>query len=125
VISHISLGVRNLACSGAFYEHILAALGYVKVFEKGYAIGFGEPGGKDQLTLFSQEEAISIPGPGFHLAFSAARRKAVDAFYFAALEAGGVCDGAPGLRLRYRPRYYAAFVRDPDGYKLEAHHEYA
>jgi catechol 2,3-dioxygenase-like lactoylglutathione lyase family enzyme len=60
------------------------------------------------------------PTPRFHLAFQAANRSAVDAFYAAAIAQGGTDDGAPGIRAHYHPNYYAAYVCDPDGYKLEA-----
>jgi catechol 2,3-dioxygenase-like lactoylglutathione lyase family enzyme len=63
------------------------------------------------------------PGPGFHLAFNAASPDAVDRFHAPALAAGGTCNGPPGLRPRYSPAYYAAFVIDPDGYRLEAVHQ--
>jgi catechol 2,3-dioxygenase-like lactoylglutathione lyase family enzyme len=60
------------------------------------------------------------PGPGFHIAFAAPDRAAVDAFHQAALAAGGIDNGGPGLRLHYGPTYYAAFVIDPDGHRIEA-----
>ena len=63
---------------------------------------------------------MTPPGPGFHLAFDAPSRSAVDAFHAAGVENGGVDLGAPGLRPHYGENYYAAFVADPDGYKLEA-----
>jgi catechol 2,3-dioxygenase-like lactoylglutathione lyase family enzyme len=123
VISHISLGVRDLARSKAFYHRVLMPLGYVQVLTKDRAIGFGEPGGEDSLTLFAQPAPITIPSPGFHLAFLAPSHEAVDAFHAAAITAGGTSEGLPGPRLSYGPTYYATFVRDPDGYKLEAHYQ--
>jgi catechol 2,3-dioxygenase-like lactoylglutathione lyase family enzyme len=119
VLSHLSFGVNDLGRAAIFYEKILAPLGYVRVFANDRAIGFGEPGGQDRLALFVKSQATA-PGPGFHLAFIAPNREAVNAFYAAAIGAGGRDDGAPGLRLQYGPNYYAAFVIDPDGYKLEA-----
>ena len=66
------------------------------------------------------ENRDAAPSPGTHLCFRAASRAAVDAFHRAALDHGGTCDGPPGLRPHYAEDYYAAFVRDPDGHKLEA-----
>jgi catechol 2,3-dioxygenase-like lactoylglutathione lyase family enzyme len=123
MLSHLSFGVNDLTRAAAFYERVLAPLGYVRVLTKDHAIGFGEPGGEDRLTLFAKPHIATAPGPGFHLAFSAPTRDAVDAFHVAALAAGGNDEGAPGLRSNYGPTYYAAFVTDLDGYKLEAHHQ--
>lgn len=78
--------------------------------------------GDDKLALFAKPNKATAPGPGFHLAFVAPSREAVDAFHAAAMSAGGKDSGAPWLRPQYGPTYYAAFVIDPDGYKLEALH---
>jgi catechol 2,3-dioxygenase-like lactoylglutathione lyase family enzyme len=94
-----------------------------QVWSKSHAVGFGEKGGSDKLALFAKTGMVRAPGPGFHLAFTAPGREAVDAFYREALQAGGLDCGAPGLRPQYSPTYYAAFVLDPDGYKLEAVHQ--
>jgi predicted lactoylglutathione lyase len=75
------------------------------------------------LALFSKAGQVSAPGPGFHLAFAAPSRDAVDAFHAAALRAGGTDCGMAGLRPQYGATYYAAFVVDLDGHKLEAVHE--
>jgi catechol 2,3-dioxygenase-like lactoylglutathione lyase family enzyme len=123
LLSHLSFGVNDLVRAGDFYERALAPLGYVRVFTKDHAVGFGEPGGQDRLALFAKLQLVAAPGPGFHLAFSAPSREAVDAFHAEALAAGGKDEGAPGLRAHYGPTYYAAFVIDLDGYKLEAHHQ--
>ena len=121
MLSHLSFGVDDLDRSAAFYERAIAPLGYVRTFTKDNAVGFGEPGGEDQLALFAMPCTAAAPGPGFHLAFSAPNRAAVDAFHAAAL--AGKDEGPPGLRAHYGPTYYAAFVTDLDGYKLEAHHQ--
>ena|ERR1700680_4172688 len=121
MLSHLSFGVNDLGRATVFYEKTLAPLGYVRVFTKDHAVGFGEPGGLDRLALFAKPQQAIAPGPGFHLAFSAPNREAVDAFHAAAMKAGGIDVGAPGLRPQYGPNYYAAFVTDPDGYRLEAH----
>ena len=119
MLHHISLGVRNLALSGAFYDAALGALGFRRVFEDQTAIGYGLVDGNDLLCLKLRSDA-SPPGPGFHLAFSAPSRPAVHAFHEAALRAGGTDNGAPGPRPEYGQNYYAAFLLDPDGYRIEA-----
>jgi len=124
VISHLSLGVRDLGRSGDFYDAILAPLGVVRVWESETGLGYGPPGGNDKLALFEVKEDVRLAaGPRFHLAFSAPSPEAVDAFYDAAITNGGHCEGRPGIRERYGPDYYAAFIRDLDGHKLEAKSE--
>ncbi len=123
MLGHISFGVDDLARSAEFYERVLAPLGYVRVWSKPDAAGFGEKGGGDKLALFAKTGMVRVPGPGFHLAFTAPSRDAVDAFHREALRADGRDIGAPGPRPQYSPTYYAAFVLDPDGYKLEAVHQ--
>ncbi|HEX8663267.1 MAG TPA: VOC family protein [Beijerinckiaceae bacterium] len=123
MLSHLSFGVRDLERAAAFYDRILAPLGYGRVWASDDGIGFGPPGVPDGLALFARPAEAAPPGPGFHLAFTAPSRAAVDAFHAAALEAGGRDAGAPGLRPHYGPTYYAAFVVDPEGHKLEAVHQ--
>jgi catechol 2,3-dioxygenase-like lactoylglutathione lyase family enzyme len=115
--------VDDLGRATIFYEMALAPLGYIRVYTKEHAVGFGEPGGEDTLTLFARPQHLTAPGTGFHLAFVAPARKAVDAFYSAVLAVGGIDRGAPGLRPPYSPNYCAAFVTDPDGYNVEAMHQ--
>ena len=123
MLGHISFGVSDLAASAAFYDATMRALGYERVFTGDRAVGYGAPGSDvDRLLLILQPDGAAPPGPGFHLAFAAPSRDAVDAFHAAALRTGGRDLGAPGLRPHYGPEYYAAFVLDPDGYKLEAKH---
>ena len=119
MLHHISFGVRDLKLSGAFYDAALAALGFRRVFEDETAIGYGWVDGQDKFCLKLRPGAAS-PGSGFHLAFAASSRAAVDAFHQAALRVGGQDNGAPGLRPDYGPLYYAAFLVDPDGYPIEA-----
>ncbi len=123
VLGHLSFGVVDLARAGRFYDAVLAPLGYERVWADENGIGFGEPGAGDKLALFAHPTDARPPGPGFHLAFNAPSREAVDAFHVAALAAGGKDAGAPGLRPHYSQTYYAAFVIDPDGHKLEAVHQ--
>lgn len=119
MIHHISLGVRDLALSGAFYDAALGALGFRRVFEDDTAIGYGLVDDKDLLCLKLRPGATP-PGPGFHLSFSAPSRAAVHAFHESALRIGGQDNGEPGLRPHYGQDYYAAFLVDPDGHRIEA-----
>jgi catechol 2,3-dioxygenase-like lactoylglutathione lyase family enzyme len=119
MLHHLSFGVLDLAQSVAFYDAVLAPLGFVRVWEDDEAAGYGEQGGGDKLALKLVPQ-VNIPGEGFHLAFSASARHQVDRFHAAALQHGGRCNGAPGLRPDYGDSYYAAFVIDPDGYRIEA-----
>jgi catechol 2,3-dioxygenase-like lactoylglutathione lyase family enzyme len=123
MLSHLSFGVANLARAGAFYDAVLRPLGYVRAWEGEHGIGDGPPGGNDKLALFAQDGPVTPPGAGFHLALAAPSCAAVDAFHAEALRLGGRDDGRPGLRPDYSPTYYAAFVFDLDGYKLEAVHQ--
>ncbi len=122
VLSHLSLGVSDLDRSQAFYDAALAPLGVVMVWRHPDAIGYGAPGGPDRLALFLTVDP-QVPlaaGPGFHLAFAAPSQQAVTDFFSGAMAHGGVDEGPPGLRPHYGATYFAAFVRDPDGHKLEA-----
>jgi catechol 2,3-dioxygenase-like lactoylglutathione lyase family enzyme len=120
MLGHLSFGVADLPRAIAFYDAVLAPLGYVRVWTIEQQAGYGPPGGGDKLALKLQSGPVVPPGPGFHLAFVAPSRAAVDRFHGEALRAGGRDEGAPGPRPHYGATYYAAFVRDPDGHKLEA-----
>jgi catechol 2,3-dioxygenase-like lactoylglutathione lyase family enzyme len=123
MLGHISFGVEDLDRAIRFYDAALVPLDAVRVWTTDTAAGYGAAGGADRLALFHRPGATRAPGAGFHLAFHATSRAAVDAFHAAALAAGGSDAGSPGLRPRYSPTYYAAFVIDPDGHKLEAVHQ--
>ena len=121
MLGHLSFGVADLERSGRFYDAVMRALGQARVYEGPRSIGYGAPGTtQDKLLLMLRPEAAAPPGPGFHLAFDAPSREAVDRFHAAALAHGGTDNGAPGPRPNYSPTYYAAFVIDPDGHHLEA-----
>lgn len=126
MLHHASLGISDIERSAAFYDAALGALGYVRVWDDirpgqtGQAVGYGPPGGGDKLAIKHRPESQRPAGPGFHLAFAALSREAVDAFHAAAIAHGGRDNGAPGLRPHYGEHYYAAFVIDPDGHALEA-----
>ena len=122
MLGHLSFGVADLAQATAFYDAALNALGFRRVWTSDKGVGYGLEAGRDKLNLFPRADAAA-PGPGFHLALDAASPDQVDRFHAAALAAGGACNGPPGLRPRYGPTYYAAFVIDPDGHRLEAVHQ--
>jgi catechol 2,3-dioxygenase-like lactoylglutathione lyase family enzyme len=119
MLDHLSLGVVDLKRSIAFYDAALEPLGYRRLWTKEDAAGYGKEGPDEPLAL-KERPGAAPPGAGFHLALIAPSRPAVDAFWQKATGAGGKDEGAPGLRPRYGPSYYAAFVIDPDGYRLEA-----
>lgn len=116
MLDHISLGVSDLAHAAAFYDAILQPLGYRRLWTRAHAAGFGEAGRAERFALFEVGDDASAPGRGWHLAFAAPSRQAVLDFHAAALARGALDEGAPGAR----PRSFAAFVRDPDGHKIEA-----
>jgi len=119
MISHVSVGVEDVARAVSFYDAVLAPLGYRQILfqESGAAWGTEFP----TFWVASPDDGNRPnPGNGVHICFNAANKGAVDAFYASALENGGIDDGEPGLRPKYTHNYYAAFVRDPDGNKIEA-----
>lgn len=125
VIDHVSVGVTNMARSKAFYDAALAPLGIIPVMPVEFSgqlvgLGYGTAGKPSFWIQMPINGKPASMGNGVHIGFHAPNRAAVDAFYLAALEQGGVEDGAPGLRSEYHPDYYGAFVRDPDGNKIEA-----
>jgi len=119
MIDHVSLSVRDLAASAAFYERLLAPLGYRKLVERPAAVGFGKK--YPELWLNARPGMAPAPSnPGAHVALRAASEDAVRAFHAAALAGGGASDGEPGPRQAAMTTYYGAFILDPDGNKLEA-----
>jgi catechol 2,3-dioxygenase-like lactoylglutathione lyase family enzyme len=122
MLDHIGIDVSDLERSKAFYQAALEPLGYDIRKETDKGIGFGVVGGY-RRSLDPAGEFWIAPGPptpAVHYAFSAPSRAHVDAFYKAALAAGGKDNGAPGPRPHYHENYYGAFVLDPDGYNIEA-----
>ncbi|VXC87646.1 VOC family protein [Sphingomonas sp. AX6] len=119
MIHHVSLGTSNMSRARAFYDAVMGELGMRRTFDAEEAVGYGAG-----ITVFSlnlpTDGAPATPGNGVHIAFEVEKRVAVDAFYRTAIEHGGISDGEPGLRPEYDANYYAAFVRDPDGNKIEA-----
>lgn len=124
-IDHVSVGVKDIKRAKAFYDAALAPLGMTPVMpvEIGgnlVGVGYGVPGKPSFWIQFPINGQAASMGNGVHIAFRADSRQAVDAFFLAAMEHGGIEDGRPGLRTEYHPDYYGAFVRDPDGNKIEA-----
>ncbi len=115
MIDHVTVSIRNLKKSRAFYVKALKPLGFGVMMEFKNFSAFGE----NQKPTFWLKQAKPVTVPQ-HIAFAAKTRKAVDAFYKAALKAGGKDAGAPGVRAHYHPGYYGAFVLDPDGHPIEA-----
>jgi catechol 2,3-dioxygenase-like lactoylglutathione lyase family enzyme len=120
MIDHISIAVRDLAKAEPFYVALLAPLGMTKLREwPNAAIGFGK---KYPEFWINRRAAMSrvAEDSGVHICLRAPDAAAVDAFHAAAFKGGGTSDGAPGLREKYHGNYYAAFIRDPDGNRIEA-----
>jgi catechol 2,3-dioxygenase-like lactoylglutathione lyase family enzyme len=120
MLHHISFAVSDLQRSANFYGAALPLLGYVQVWADETAVGYGYSGGDDKFAIKVNKGGVVAPAAGFHLAFAAPSREAVAAFHAAAIKHGGRDNGAPGLRSQYGENYFAAFVIDPDGYRIEA-----
>jgi catechol 2,3-dioxygenase-like lactoylglutathione lyase family enzyme len=121
MFNHISLGVKDVARSKAFYDAALKPLGLACLSESAGSLGYGRDGAIGLWVNLAERPVPADPATGLHVCFDAPTRKAVDAFHRAALAAGGRDNGKPGVREDYAPNYYAAFVVDPDGYRLEAY----
>jgi catechol 2,3-dioxygenase-like lactoylglutathione lyase family enzyme len=120
MLDHVSIGVKDIARAKAFYDVALKPLGLSAKYAEGGSLGYGD----DHIFFWvnvAEAPVLADPKSGLHFCFAARSRKSVDAFYAAALKAGGRDNGPPGLRLDYGADYYAAFVVDPDGYRIEAY----
>lgn len=119
MIHHLSLGTSDLKRAKAFYDPVMKVLGLRLLSRDDKSLDYGTG-----MVQFSIETPVdgkpASPGNGVHVAFTAEGPDMVDEFYRVALEHGGSDDGPPGLRPEYNPHYYGAFVRDPDGNKIEA-----
>ena len=120
MLHHLSFGVKDLARSAAFYDAALSTLGYGRVWSDETAIGYGSPGGGDLFAIRLTPAAELMHSPKSHVAFAAPSRAAVTRFHAAALLHGGQDNGIPELCPEYGENYFAAFVIDPDGYRIEA-----
>jgi catechol 2,3-dioxygenase-like lactoylglutathione lyase family enzyme len=112
MIDHVAVAVRDLAAAADFYEAVLGALGFVKLDGRATTLGFGK---RYSEFWINHRPAVTLMAPD-----SGASAAAVEAFHAAALAAGGTCDGPPGLRPQHGEGYYAAFIRDLDGNRIEA-----
>src|SRR4051812_31509837 len=118
MLHHISFAVTDLARSGAFYDAVLIPLGYVRVWTRQTAIGYGLPGGGDNFAIKLQTVGVSIPGEGFHAAFAAPSHESIAAFYRAALANGGKDNGGAGFHAGYGRPYFFVVVFFPGGYRI-------
>jgi catechol 2,3-dioxygenase-like lactoylglutathione lyase family enzyme len=120
MLDHVSIGVGEIARSKRFYDAALGALGYRCLSEDEASLGYG----RDAVAFWLGAVATPVPpdpGSNLHFCFVAPTRQSVDAFHAAAIAQGGADNGRPGPREAYGPDYYAAFVVDPDGYRIEAY----
>lgn len=117
MIDHVSIGVRDLARAGSFYDAVLDTLGLTRLVTRERTYGYGKAYGEFWLNL---RPGMTGDDNGMHVCLRAPNVEAVDAFYAAALASGAAPDGAPGLRPQYHEAYYAAYIRDADGNRIEA-----
>ena len=122
MLDHVSITVSELGRARAFYDAVMAALGQPRVWADADGAGYGLRADADapDRSYLSIRPVESLQPDRRHWCFKAGTPAMVDAFHAAALAQGGSCDGPPGRRPEYHPHYYAAFVRDPDGNRLEA-----
>lgn len=122
MFDHLSIPVADLDRAVALYDAALAPLGIVRLWKAGRAAGYGPPGfeGEAPFALVVPREGATPPSSAFHLAFRAQDRDAVRAFHAAAVAQGARDDGPPGIRETYDPGYFAAFIVDLDGNRIEA-----
>jgi len=121
MLDHVSVGVTDLERSRRFYDAALRPLGLVRIVDfEGRGSDYGDAAGSLGVEFTITVERGVAPSQGSHICFHAPDRAAVQVFHAAALAAGGRDDGAPGLRPKYHPDYYGAFVLDPDGHRVEA-----
>jgi catechol 2,3-dioxygenase-like lactoylglutathione lyase family enzyme len=120
MFDHVSIGVSDIARTRRFYDAALKPLGYRCLSEGEGSLGYGDK--SVEFWISTTDRPVSADkDSGLHFCFAAPGRKEVDAFHAAALGAGGRDNGGPGVRVDYSPGYYAAFVVDPDGYRIEAY----
>ncbi len=120
MLDHVSIPVSDLGRAAAFYDAVLATLGYRRRLERPGAIGYGpDPVAAPGFWILETQGKRAVPGPGLHLSFRAASAERVRAFYDEAIARGARDAGEPGPRPQYLGDYYA-FVFDPDGHKIEA-----
>ena len=120
MLDHVSIGVSDIKRAGEFYDAVLKPLGFTRLSDGETSLGYG---GKAPVLWLLASGGTVKPDvkSGLHFCFSANDRPGVDGFYAAAMKAGAKDNGKPGIRKDYSPNYYAAFVIDPDGYRIEAY----
>lgn len=119
MIDHVSIAVQDLERARHFYRAVLGALGLAELETRGATAGYGKQYPEFWLNKRSDMTAAGA-GSGAHVCFRVPNPQAVDAFHAAAVQGGGASDGKPGLRPQHGEGYYAAFIRDPDGNRIEA-----
>ncbi len=119
ILSHVSLGTNDFERAIAFYDRVLPTLGIQRMMEHPGAVAYGKKYPEFWIETPFDEQTATV-GNGTHIGFIAASKEAVQAFYEAAIAAGGTDDGPPGGRPHYGEPYYGCFVRDLDGHKIEA-----
>ena len=119
MIHHVSIGTKDLATAKAFYDQALTPLGIKCLAEGDSYLGYGAAA-PDFWVLATKRAVKADEDSGLHFCLQAPSRKAVDSFHAAAMKSGGRDNGKPGIRKDYGENYYAAFVVDPDGYRIEA-----
>lgn len=122
ILGHVSIGVRSYEASKKFYTAVFKPFAMSFIFDdpERRILGFGLDAEHEVVTIFERGEDAHAPGLGTHLAFNAPDRKGVDEFFAAGICHGGKSNGPPGIREGYGENYYAAFLTDPDGFRLEA-----
>lgn len=120
MFSHVTIGSCDPNKAAEFYDAVLGTLGIAQFFQFDGVVAYGEATGAKTFVLRPFDGGAHVPGNGGHVAYIAASRDQVDAFHAKALELGGTSEGEPGLRPHYHPNYYGAYVRDPEGNKIQA-----
>jgi len=120
MLNHVSIGVASLDVSKKFYDAVLGELGYKCLVQDSMSLGYGASQASFWV-LTSERPVANEPLSGLHFCFDAPNSASVNRFHAAGLRHGGHDNGKPGLRPDYSPDYYAAFLMDPDGYRIEAH----
>ena len=120
-ISHLTLGTNDVPRAARFYDAVLGLLGFTRLDKPAdFPLAYAKDGGPTIFVYLPLDEKPATVGNGSHIAFVADSREIVHQFHDTALAKGGSCEGPPGPRPHYGPNYYAAYVRDPDGNKLQA-----
>jgi catechol 2,3-dioxygenase-like lactoylglutathione lyase family enzyme len=119
VLDHISFGVSDIEAAKLFYDAVLKPLGIVRLYDGLDFAAYGMTAEKDDFSIHQGSEGW-CPDPKVHIAFKAPSRSAVEEFHRLGIQAGGRDDGAPAIREEYADDYFAAFLKDPDGQRIEA-----